>query len=77
MEEVANGIANCISVAFGARSNKNRLLAMGESKEDTNGVNVVSAPITSRINLHGLNSGNKSIRYSQGSSKGRLASFDF
>ena len=55
MEEAANTISNCISVAFCVRSNKSCLLAMGDGDEETNVVDVVSAPITS-INLCGLNS---------------------
>ncbi len=75
--------------AFGVCSNKSCLLAMAESEEDTNVVAVMSAPITHRIILCGLNSietkpsdilndqAKVNLLFSTFDPKGKLISSDF
>jgi hypothetical protein len=54
IEEAKCGVDNCISVAFGVRNEKSRLLAMTYLHDDTNVIGAnISAPIISRITLHG------------------------
>ena len=55
-EDVANGVENCVSVAFGVRNEKSRLVEMNERHEhDDTCTSVIAVPLTSRINLRGLN----------------------
>ncbi len=57
MEEAPNGVDNCISVAFRCRNMMSCLVAnMERQEQDTNVAVVISAPLTSRINLYGLSS---------------------
>jgi hypothetical protein len=53
MEEATHGVESCISVAFGFRNLKSRLLANTERQEQD--VVALSVPLTSRINLYDLN----------------------
>ncbi len=69
MEEVANGVEYCISIAFGVRNEKSRLVKINERLDDTNVA--VALDLTSRINLCGLNCIEiKPFRFSEGSCKG-------
>ena len=53
MEEASTGVENCISVAFGVRNEKSRLVEMNE-RLDVATAKTVS--VVSRIHLSGLNS---------------------
>jgi hypothetical protein len=54
IEEAKCGVDNCFSVAFGVRSEKSRLLAITYLHDDTNVIGAnISAPLISRITLHG------------------------
>jgi hypothetical protein len=54
IEEAKCGVDNCISVAFGVRNEKSRLLAITHLHDDTNVIGAnISAPLISRITLHG------------------------
>ena len=50
MEEAANGVENCVSVAFGVRNKKSRLVDVNERHDDTS-TTAMALPLTSRINL--------------------------
>ena len=52
MEEASNGVENCISVAYGVRNEKSRLVEFNERLDVAVAVTV---PVTSRIHLSGLN----------------------
>jgi len=52
MEEASTGVENCISVAFGVRNEKSRLVEMNERLDVATAKTV---PVTSRIHLSGLN----------------------
>ena len=52
MEEAFTGVENCISVAFGVRNEKSRLVEMNKRLDVATAETV---PITSRIHLSGLN----------------------
>jgi len=54
MEDAANGVENCVSVAFGIRNEKSRLVDMNERQDDTS-TTAIAVPLTSRINLRGFN----------------------
>jgi hypothetical protein len=54
MEDAANGVENCVSVAFGVRNEKSRLVDMNERHDDTS-TTAIAVPLTSRINLRGFN----------------------
>ena len=54
MEDAANGVENCVSVAFGVRNEKSRLVDMNERQDDTS-TTAIAVPLTSRINLRGFN----------------------
>ncbi len=55
IDDASNGVDNCILVAFGSCNMKSCLVAtMERQEEDTNVVDVISEPLTSRINLYGL-----------------------
>jgi hypothetical protein len=54
MEEVSNGVENCIFVAFGACNKKSSLVEINERLDDNSVAATISVPITSRINLCGL-----------------------
>jgi hypothetical protein len=54
IEEAKCGVDNCISVAFGVRNEKSRLLTITYLHDDTNVIGAeISAPLISRISLHG------------------------
>ncbi len=54
IEEAKRGVDNCISVAFGVKSEKSRLLAITYLHDDTNAIGAnISAPLISSITLHG------------------------
>jgi hypothetical protein len=53
MEEASTGVENCISVAFGVRNEKSRLVEMNERLDVATAKTV---PVVSRIHLSGLNS---------------------
>jgi hypothetical protein len=54
IEEAEWGVDNCISVAFGVRSEKSRLLAITYLHDDTKVIGAnISAPLISNITLHG------------------------
>ena len=52
MEEASNGVENCISVAYGVRYEKSRLVEFNETLDVAVAITV---PVTSRIHLFGLN----------------------
>jgi len=52
MEEASTGVENCISVAFGVRNEKSRLVEMNKRLDVATAKTV---PITTRIHLSGLN----------------------
>ena len=54
MEEVSNGVENCITVAFGVCNEKSRLVEINERLDDDNLAPAVTVPLTSRINVSGL-----------------------
>ena len=54
IEEAKCGVDNCISVAYGVRNEKSRLLAITYLHDDTNVIGAdISAPLIGRITLHG------------------------
>ncbi len=54
MEDAANGVENCVSVAFGVHNKKSRLVDMNERQDDTS-TTAVAISLMSRINLRGFN----------------------
>ena len=52
MEEASTGVENCISIAFGVRNEKSRLVEMNKRLDVATAKNV---PVISRIHLSGLN----------------------
>jgi hypothetical protein len=53
IEEDNCGVDNCISVAYGVRNEKSRLLVITYLHDDTNVIGAdISAPLISRITLH-------------------------
>ncbi len=54
IEEANCGVDDCISVAYGVRNEKSRLLAITYLHDDTNMIGAdISAPLIGRITLHG------------------------
>jgi hypothetical protein len=54
IEEANREVDNCISVAYGVRNKKSRLLAITYLHDDTNVIGAdISAPLISRITLYG------------------------
>jgi hypothetical protein len=54
IEEAKCGVDNCISVAFGVKNVTSRLLVITYLHDDTNMIGAnISAPLISRITLHG------------------------
>ena len=54
IKEANCGVDNCISVAYGVRNEKSRLLAITYLHDDPNVIGAdISAPLISRITLHG------------------------